>query len=95
MPYSVQCRGYSKKTVNQLYNYLTVLGAAIKCKPPSEITVEIGTHSKTVKIMLNIFAVTIVVNPPERKLAKRTSVQCDDFFFNFVAIFCYLTFDKN
>ena len=42
-----------KKTVNQLYNYSTVLGAAIKCKPYSEITVEIGTHLKTVKITLN------------------------------------------
>ena len=46
-----------KKTVNQLYNYSTVLRAAIKCKPYSEITVEIGTHSKTVKTTLNIFAV--------------------------------------
>ena len=42
--------GSVKMTVNQLYNYLTVLGAAIKCKPYSEITVEIGTHSKIVKI---------------------------------------------
>ena len=49
MPYTVQCRSYSKKTVNQLYNYSTVLGAAIKCKPFSEITVESGTHLKTVK----------------------------------------------
>ena len=57
LPYPVQCRSYSKKTVNQLYNYSTVLGAAIKCKPYSEITVEIGTHLKTVKITLNIFAV--------------------------------------
>ena len=47
------------KTVNQLYNYSTVLGAAIKCKPYSEITVELGTHLKTVKITLNIFAVYI------------------------------------
>ena len=46
-----------KKTVNQLYNYSTVLGAAIKCKSYSEITVEIGTHLKAVKITLNIFAV--------------------------------------
>ena len=48
-----------KKTVNQLYNYSTVLGAAIKCKPysESEITVEIGAHLKTVRITLNIFAV--------------------------------------
>ena len=57
MPYTVQCRSYSKKTVNQLYNYSTVLGAAIKCKPYSEITVDIWTHLKTVKITLNIFAV--------------------------------------
>ena len=44
-----------KYTVNQLYNYSTVLGTAIKCKPYSEITVEFGTHLKTVKITLNIF----------------------------------------
>ena len=56
-PFIVQCASYSKKTVNQLYNYSTVLGAAIRCKPCSEITVEIGTHLKTVKITLNIFAV--------------------------------------
>ena len=46
-----------KKTVNQLYNYSIVLGAAIKCKPYSEITVKIGTQRKTVKITTNIFAV--------------------------------------
>ena len=57
MPYTVQCRNYSRKTVNPFYNYSTVLGAAIKCKPYSEITAEIRTHLKTVKITLNIFAV--------------------------------------
>ena len=46
-----------KKNCNQFYNYLTVLGAAIKCKPYSEITVEIGTQLKAVKITSNIFAV--------------------------------------
>jgi hypothetical protein len=45
----MQFRSYSKKTVNQLYNYSTVFGAAIKCKPYSEITVEIGTHLKNCK----------------------------------------------
>ena len=40
----MQCRSYSKKTANQLYNYSTVIGAAIKYKPSSEITVEIGTQ---------------------------------------------------
>ena len=49
--------GSIKMTVNQLYNYSTVPGAAIKCKPCSEITVEIGTHLKIVKITLNIFTV--------------------------------------
>ena len=49
LPYIVQCRSYSKKPVNQLYIYYTVLGAAIKCKPYSEITVDIGTQLKTVK----------------------------------------------
>ena len=48
-----------KKTVNQLYIYSTELGAAIKCKEYSEITVESGTHVKIVKITLNIFAVQI------------------------------------
>ena len=57
LPYTVQCRSYSKKTVNQLYIYSTVLGAAIKCKQYSEITVESGTHVKSVKITLNIFSV--------------------------------------
>jgi hypothetical protein len=33
-----------------------VLGAVIKCEPYSEITVEIGTHLKALKITLNIFA---------------------------------------
>ena len=37
-----------KKIVNQLYNYSTVLGAAIKCKLYSEITVESGIQLKTV-----------------------------------------------
>ena len=40
--------------------YSTVIGAAIKCKPYSEITVEIGTQWKTVKIATNIFAVSLV-----------------------------------
>ena len=43
--------------MDQLYNYSTVFEAAIKCKPYSEITVEIRTHLKTVKIISNIFAV--------------------------------------
>ena len=41
--------GFIKITVNKLYNYSTLLGAAIKCKPYSEITVEIGTHLKNCK----------------------------------------------
>ena len=45
------------KTVNQLYIHSTVHGAAIKRKQYSEITVESGTHLKSVKITLNIFAV--------------------------------------
>ena len=47
-----KCRWYSKF---QVYSYSTVLGAAIKCKQCSEITVESGTHVKSVKITLNIF----------------------------------------
>ena len=39
-----------EKTVNQFYNYSAVFGAAIKCKPYSEITVESGTQLKTVHI---------------------------------------------
>ena len=57
VPLSTVISLHGKKTVNQLYNYSTVLGAAIKCKPCSEITVEIVTHLKTVKITLNRFAV--------------------------------------
>ena len=36
--------------------YSNVLGVTMKCKPYSEITVEVGTHLKIVKITLNIFA---------------------------------------
>ena len=57
LPYTVQCRSYSKKNCKSVYNYSTVLGAAIKCNPYSETTVESWTHLKTVKIILNIFAV--------------------------------------
>ena len=46
-----------KKTVNLVYNYFIVIGAAIKCNPYSETTVECRTQLKTVKITLNIFAV--------------------------------------
>ena len=59
MPYTVPCKSYSKKTVNQLYNYSTVLGAAIKCKSYSEITEESRTQLKTVKITSHIFAVCV------------------------------------
>ena len=41
----------------KIYKYSTALGAAINCKPYNEVTMEIGTHSKTVKVTLNIFAV--------------------------------------
>ena len=51
------------KPVNQLYNYSTVLGAAIKCKPYNEITVEIRTQLKTVKITSYIFAVQYLTSP--------------------------------
>ena len=37
--------------------YSTKLGAVIKCKQYSEITVESGTHVKSVKNTLNIFKV--------------------------------------
>ena len=57
LPYKVECRSYCKKTYKSVYNYSTVLGKAIKCKPYSEITVESPTHFKTVKITSNIFAV--------------------------------------
>ena len=56
LPCTVRCRSYSKKTVNQLYIYSTVLGAAIKCKQYRAITVETGTHVKRVKITFYIFA---------------------------------------
>ena len=49
LPCTVQCRNYSKKTVNQLFIYSTVLGAAIKCKEYSEIIVESRTHLEVLK----------------------------------------------
>ena len=61
LPYTVQCRSYRKKPVKQLYNYSTVLGAAIKCKPYSEITVESGTHLKTVYICSVLWHTQLIV----------------------------------
>ena len=42
-----------KKTVNQLYIYSTLLGAAIRCKQYSEIAVESGTHVKSAPFSLS------------------------------------------
>ena len=50
LPFTVECRSYSKKTVNQLYIYSTVLGIANECKQYNETTVESGTHVKSGKI---------------------------------------------
>ena len=45
------------KNCKSVYNYFIVLGAAIRCNPYSETTVESWTHLKTVEITSNIFAV--------------------------------------
>jgi hypothetical protein len=44
----------AKCTSGQCYIYSIVLGAAIKCKQYSGITMESGTPLKSVKITLNI-----------------------------------------
>ena len=62
------------KNVNQLYNYSTLLGAAIECKPYNEITVEIGTHLRTVKITLNIFA--LYINIDAMRIHIQYNVRC-------------------
>ena len=46
-----------KKNCKSVYNYFIVIGAAIKCNPYSETTVESQTQLKTVKNTLNIFTV--------------------------------------
>ena len=76
LPYTVQCRSCSKKTVNQLYTYSTVLGAAIKCKQYSEVTVESKTYV-SVKITLNIFSVyfvTMVTKEPKKKGKQNVNI---------------------
>ena len=59
LPYTVlQCRSLDVRVNHcKCYIYSTVLGAAIKCKQYSGITVEHGTRGKSVQITLNIFAV--------------------------------------
>ena len=55
LPDTVQCRSYSTKTVQQFYNYSTVLGAAIKCRLYSEIKYsENWDIFKNCKITLNV-----------------------------------------
>ena len=49
------------KNCKSALQLLTVLGAAIKCKPYSEVTVDSGTKLKTVKITSNIFAVQSLI----------------------------------
>ena len=60
LPYTLQCRSIDV-TVNQCKSVFTFFyltwGAVIKCKLYSGITVESGTHVKSVKITLNTFAV--------------------------------------
>ena len=50
-------------TVNQCLHFSTVLGAVIKCKQYSGITVESWTHVKSVKITLNYLQCIVVWNP--------------------------------
>ena len=57
--------------------YSTILGAIIKCKQYSDITVESGTHVKSVKITLNIFAVQL-----QLKLWVETKI------FLYIIIYC-------
>ena len=47
----------SLSSIVYYYTTMKFADSDVKCKPYSEITVEIGTHLKTVKITLNIFAV--------------------------------------
>ena len=49
MPYTLQCRSVDV-SVNQCLHFSTVLGAVIKRKQYSGITVESGTNIKSVKI---------------------------------------------
>ena len=50
----IKSNGEGTVKKNQLYIYSTVLGAGIKCKQYSEISVESGTDVISVKITLNI-----------------------------------------
>ena len=68
MNHLFQCRSYRKKNFTIMYS--TVIVAATKCKPYREITVEIGTQLKTVKITLNIFAVQIKINKLQSELSR-------------------------
>ena len=53
---ALHCK-YMQWKLGQCLHFSTVLGAAIKCKQYSGITVESGTPVKSVKITLNTFAV--------------------------------------
>ena len=47
----------SLSSIVYYYTTMKFADSDVKCKPYSEITVEIGTHLRTGKITLNIFAV--------------------------------------
>ena len=48
----------------------------ISPKCPGNVTVDHCTEVRFASLFSGGFITAIVVNPPERKLAKRTSVQC-------------------
>jgi hypothetical protein len=55
----VKIEGIQALSVPNGLHFSIVLGVVIKCKQYSGITLESGTHVKSVKITLNIFAVHI------------------------------------
>ena len=63
-----------KKTVNQLYSYSTLLGAAIRFKQYSEITLESGTHVKSAPFSLSDEIVRFI----SRCYSKLTAVGHDN-----------------
>ena len=60
------------------------------CKPYSGITLENGTHVKTVKMTLNIFAVYINKQPDKKEIFCRFSFS--SIFFDFLYYFNWLVY---
>ena len=97
LPYTLQCRS-ANVTINyckSVLHFFIVFGAVIKCKQYSGITVESGTHVKSVKNTLNIFALYVATLQSASLLSPKISSQIQPWKFETFKIETYFKLIKS